>query len=181
MKSKAKQSEKVRVQVDLTAAEATLLQHLAERLAVRSRADLLQQAYGTFLWVLNEMLAGRRIISIEPEQLKQVARYKELSIPAVEPLLFEHYNYLMARPETGHKQLYLKGRNMKVGQLIYTMRANQLSDEEAAADLGLPLAQIKEAQLYYRLNQDLIEREVEAEKEELLTRDIELEPRPVSG
>ncbi len=181
MKSTVKQSEKVRVQVDLTVAEATLLQHLAGRLAVRSRADLLQQAYGTFLWLLNEMLSGRRIISVEPERLKQIDNYKELSIPAVEPLLFEYYDYLTARPETGHKQLYLKGRNMKVSQLIYTIRANQLSDEAAAADLDLPLAQIKEAQLYYRLNQELIEREVEAEKEDLLAKGVELEPRPIPG
>jgi uncharacterized protein (DUF433 family) len=181
MTLKVKSSEKTRVQVDLTATEATLLQHLAGRLAVRSRADLLQQAYGTFLWVLNEMLSGRRIVSLDPESLKQVDRYKELSVPAIEPLLFEHYDYLAARPEAGHKQLYLKGRNMKVSQLIYTMRANQLSAEEAAADLDLPLAQIKEAQLYYQLNRDLIEREVEEEKTQLLATGVELEPGPISG
>jgi uncharacterized protein (DUF433 family) len=167
MKPKKKQAEKMRLQVDLTAAEATLLQHLASRLSVRSRADLLQQAYGTFLWVINEMLSGRRIISVEPERLKQLDKYKELSVPAVEPLLFEHYEYLVARPETGDKQLYLKGRNIRVSHLIYTMRANDLDPEEAAADLDLPLAQVKEAQLYYQLNRDLIEREVEEEKQRL--------------
>lgn len=181
MKLKAKQAEKTRLQVDLTTTEATLLQHLANRLSVRSRADLLQQAVGTFLWVINEMLAGRRIISVEPEGLKQVDRYKELSVPALEPLLFEHYEYLAARPETGHQQLYLKGRNMRVSQLIYTMRANDMSAEEAAADLDLPLAQIKEAQLYYQLKQDLVEREVEEEKQRLLAQGVDLEPQPLSG
>ena len=38
---KAKQRDKVRVQVDLTAAEATLRELLQRRLSVRSRADLL--------------------------------------------------------------------------------------------------------------------------------------------
>ncbi|MEW5959551.1 MAG: hypothetical protein AB1801_17645, partial [Chloroflexota bacterium] len=113
------QQDKVRVQVDLTKAEATLLQLLAGRLSVRSRADLLQQAYGTFLWIVNEMLAGRRIISIEPEKLEQLEKFKELSVPAVAPLLFEHYQYLIARPETGRNQLYLKGRTMTIGQLVY--------------------------------------------------------------
>lgn len=176
MKSATKQPEKVRVQVDLSAAEASLLQHLATRLSVRSRADLLQQAYGTFLWILNEMLAGRRIISIEPESIQQVDHYKELSVPAIEPLRFEHYDYLVARPETGHKQLYLKGRNMRVSHLIYTMRANQLSVEEAAADMDLPPAQVKEAQLYYQINQELIEHEVEEERQRLMAGGVELEP-----
>jgi hypothetical protein len=111
-------NKKVRVQVDLSASEATMLHHLADRLSVRSRADLLQQAYGVFLWVINELLAGRRVISVTPETLRTIDKCKELSVPAVEPLLFNHYDHLVARPETGYKQLYLKGRNMRVRQLM---------------------------------------------------------------
>ena len=159
-----RQSDKVRVQVDLSAAEASLLEVLQRRLAVRSRADLLQQAYGTFLWVLDEMLAGRHIVSIEKEGLDQLDKYKELSIPAVEPLLFEHYQYLAARPQTGRNQLYLKGRNMTVGQLVYKMRANDLSTEQAAADMNLPVLQVREAQAYYQTHRELIEAEMEEEK-----------------
>ena len=70
-----RQSDKVRVQVDLSAAEASLLEVLQRRLAVRSRADLLQQAYGTFLWVLDEMLAGRHIVSVE-----QAVSYTHLDV-----------------------------------------------------------------------------------------------------
>jgi uncharacterized protein (DUF433 family) len=181
MVSKVKYSEKVRMQVDLTPDEATLLQHLAGRLSVRSRADLLQQAYGTFLWIVDEMLSGQRIISVDSENLKKIDRYKELSVPAVEPLLFDHYEYLVARPETGRKQLYLKGRNMTVGQLIYKMRANQLSDEEAAKDMDLPLPQIREAQVYYQTHRELIESEAEEEKRELLSKGVKLEPDHIPG
>jgi len=91
------------VQVDLSEAEATLLQHLAGRLSVRSRADLLQQAYGAFLWIVNELLAGRRIISVSKETLEQIDRYKELSVPAVEPLRFEYYEYLAPWPDSHYK------------------------------------------------------------------------------
>jgi uncharacterized protein (DUF433 family) len=176
MTAKTNHAPKVRVQVDLNETEAKLLQHLAGRLSVRSRADLLQQAYGAFLWLLNERLAGRRIVSVAPDDLEQIDRYKELSVPAVEPLLFDHYDYLVARPETGYRQLYLKGRNMRVGQLIYTMRANDLTAEEAAADLDLPLAQIREAEVYYQINRELIKREAEEEKQRLLTEGVVLEP-----
>lgn len=173
--------KKVRVQVDLTETEAALLQHLTNRLSVRSRADLLQQAYGTFLWVINEMLAGRRVVSVERESLAQLNKYKELSVPAVEPLLFEHYDYLVPRPETGYRQLYLKGRNMRVGQLIYKMRANSQSDEEAARDMDLPLQQVREAQVYYQTNKDLIEREAEEEKARLESQGVNLESGDLSG
>jgi uncharacterized protein (DUF433 family) len=176
MTPKPNHATKVRIQVDLSETEAKLLQHLAGRLSVRSRADLLQQAYGAFLWLLNERLAGRRIISVDPKHLEQIDRYKELSVPAVEPLLFDHYDYLVARPEAGYKQLYLKGRNMRVGQLIYTMRANHLTAEEAATDLDLPLAQVREAEVYYQIHRELVEQEADEEKLRLNAMGVNLEP-----
>ncbi|MCB0154904.1 MAG: hypothetical protein KDF65_08905 [Anaerolineae bacterium] len=174
-------TKKVRLQVDLTELEANMLQHLAGRLSVRSRSDLLQQAYGTFLWIVEEMLAGRRIISVDKQTLESVAKYKELTVPAVEPLRFDQYEFLVARPETGRKQLYLKGRNMTVGQLIYKMRANDLNAEEAAADMDLPLTQVREAQVYYQTHRELIESEVAEEKQFLTGRGVELEPKDLPG
>lgn len=178
---KAKQRDKVRVQVDLTAAEATLLELLQRRLSVRSRADLLQQAYGTFLWIVDEMLSGRRIVSVEAGMLDQLEKFKELSVPAVEPLVFGHYQHLVTRPEKDREQPYLKGRNMTVGQLVYKMRANQLSVEQAAEDMDLPVKQVMEAVAYYQIHRDLIESEMEEEKQYLLSRGVELEPRTVPG
>jgi len=179
MAVKAKQRDKVRVQVDLTTAEATLLELLQSRLSVRSRADLLQQAYGTFLWIVDEMLSGRRIVSVEAGMLGQLERFKELIVPAVEPLVFGHYQYLVTRPEKERNQLYLKGRNMTVGQLVYKMRANQLSVEQAAEDMDLPVRQVMEAVAYCQIHRDLIESEMEEEKQYLLSQGVELEPRTV--
>lgn len=176
-----KRRDKVRVQVDLTTAEATLLELLRERLSVRSRADLLQQAYGTFLWIVDEMLSGRRIVSVEPDMMGRLERFKELSVPAVEPLIFRHYQYLITRPEKGRRQPYLKGRNMTVGQLVYKMRANQFSIEQAAEDMDLPVEQVKEALAYYQIHRELIKSETEEDKQYLLSHGVELEPRPVSG
>lgn len=173
-------SSKVRIQVDLTKPEVALLDLLQRRLSVRSRADLLQQAYGTFLWVVDEMLANRRIVSVEPGTLDQIEKFKELSLPAVQPLLFEHYQYLITRPEKDPKQAYLKGRNMTVGQLIYSMRANGLSAEEAAADFNLPLEQVHEAQAYYQTHRELVEADAEEEKRYLLAQGVQIEPSSVS-
>lgn len=137
---------------------------------------MLQQAYGTFLWVVDEMLSNRRIVSVDVEALKRLDRFKELSVPAVQPLIFEHYRYLIAKPESWRKQLYLKGRNMTVGQLIYRMRANGLTAEGAAKDMDLPMEQVREAQAYYETHRDLIEKEVEEEKQSLLSEGGPLAP-----
>jgi uncharacterized protein (DUF433 family) len=172
--------EKVRVQVDLSQAEASMLELLQSRLAVRSRADLLQQAYGTFLWVLDEMLRGRHVISVDEATLTQVDRFKELSVPAVQPQVFDHFRYLEKRPSAGRAQPYLKGRNMTVGQLVYKMRANQLTAEEAALDMALPLHQVKEAVAYYHVHRDEIDGEAEADRQHLLSQGFLVEPEPLS-
>lgn len=172
---------KVRMQVEINSKDAILLELLGKRLSVQSQADLLQQAYGTFLWIVDEMLSGRHVISVETDTLDQVERFKELSMPAVEPLRFKHYHYLVARPEKRRSQLYLKGRNMTVGQLIYKMRADQLSAEDAAQDMDLPLEQVMEAMAYYEIHRDLIKVEAEEDKRYLLSRGVALEPVAVSG
>lgn len=181
MVARTQSDEKVRVQVDLNPAEASLLELLQHRLSVRSRADMLQQAYGSFLWIVDEMLAGRRVISIEPEMMDQLPRFKELSVPAVEPVVFDHYRYLIKRPEKGRQQPYLRGRNMTVGQLMYTIRANNLTIKEAAEDYGLPVEQVLEAQAYYQTHSDLIAAEMAQETLALLEQGVDLGPTSVPG
>ena len=80
------------------------------------------------------------------------------------------YQYLVARPHPWRRQLYLKGRNMTVGQLISTMQANHLTPEEAADDLELPVEQAKEALAYYESHCDLIEAEAREEAARLAAR-----------
>jgi uncharacterized protein (DUF433 family)/lipid-A-disaccharide synthase-like uncharacterized protein len=82
----------------------------------------------------------------------------------MQPPCSEH-QYLVYRPEKKRKQPYLKGRNMTVSQLVYTMRANQMSAEQAAEDMDLPLEQVLEAMTYYETHRSLIKNEVEEEKQ----------------
>lgn len=91
-----------------------------------------------------------------------------------------HYQHLVTRSAKGRGQPYLKGRNMTVGQLVYTMRANSLSAEEAAEDLKLPVAQVREAHAYYEVHRDIVEADTDEEKRLLLAQGVQLEPSPVS-
>ena len=127
---------------------------------------------------INELLLGRRIVSIDAERLAQVPDYEELPTSTEESSV-KQYEFLDARPDTNYKQFYLKGRNMRVGQLIYTMRANELTAEEAAEDFEIPVSQIQEAQIYYQLNRTLIEQETDAEKARLTEKGVPLAPRTI--
>lgn len=90
-------------------------------------------------------------------------------------------NLLRQRPESSYKQPYLIGRNLRVGQLIYKMRANDLTDEEAAVDMDLSLAQVREAQLYYSIHTELVDGEADEERQRLAAAGIKLEPDQMIG
>ena len=69
---------------------------------------------------------------------------------------------------------------MTVSQLVYTMRANGLSVEEAAEDLNLPVEQVREAQAYYEAHRELVEADAEEEKRLLLAQGVQIKPSLVS-
>ena len=77
------------------------------------------------------------------------------------------WQYLIGRPHRWRRQLSIKGRNLTVGQLISTMRANRYTAEQASDELEIPLPAINEALAYYAENQDLIELEACEERRRL--------------
>ncbi len=161
---------KHRIQVDVPEEQVRLMDGLIRRLSLRSRADLWRESYAAFLWMVNELLSGRRVVSLDAETLAGIDRYKELNLAAVQPLIFGYHRYLVERPHPWRRQLYLKGRNMTVGQLVATMRANHLSPEEAAEDMDLPLEQVREALAYYDLHRDLVDMELQEEAGRVVAR-----------
>src|SRR5271169_6813807 len=66
------------------------------------------------------------------------------------------WGYLIARPHRWRRQLCVKGRNMTVGQLVSTLRANRYTPEQASEELELSLAAVHEALEYYAEHRDLI-------------------------
>ena len=78
------------------------------------------------------------------------------------------------------RQLCIKGRNLTVGQLVSTLRANRMTPEQASDNLDLPLAAICEALTYYAENHGLIELEASEERRRLAQRGLPLEPKDLS-
>jgi uncharacterized protein (DUF433 family) len=87
------------------------------------------------------------------------------------------WQYLVARPHRWRRQLSIKGRNMTVGQLVSTIRANRYTPEQASNEMELPLLAITEALAYYAEHRELIELEANEERRRLAERGFPLEPK----
>jgi predicted DNA-binding antitoxin AbrB/MazE fold protein/uncharacterized protein (DUF433 family) len=104
-----------------------------------------------------------------------------LLLEALEESSEEGYHHLVARRHTWRRQLYLKGRNLTVGQLVYNMRADQLLPEQAADRYDFPIEAIQEALAYYNSHRELVAAEAEAEKRYLREKGYRLEPEDLPG
>jgi hypothetical protein len=88
--------------------------------------------------------------------------------------------HLAPRAGSWRRQFYLKERNVTVGQLISTIRANKYSLQIASENLDLPEEALREAMLYYEQNKELIQREAATERQALAEKGFKLEPPPLS-
>jgi uncharacterized protein (DUF433 family) len=174
--SRAFRSVRTRIQLDLPAEQVRLLDQLGQNLAVRSRADLIQEAIGALLWIVRENRSGRRVVSVNPEEITKLSHVVELASPALSLSADGGYEYLVVRPHPWRRQLYLKGRNLTVGQLVAKMNANKLTTEEAADDFDLPLPQVREALAYYETHRELVDQEFQEERRLLEARGYDVGP-----
>jgi uncharacterized protein (DUF433 family) len=156
---------RTRIQLDLRPDQVQLLDLLERQLATRSRSDLLQESIGMLLWYVQETVQGRKIVSIDPEEATTLRHIVEIISPSTMFSQANLYRYLVSRSHPWRRQLWLKGRNMTVGQLIATMNVEDMSPEQAADRLELPIDQIREALAYYAANRDLVDLELREEKQ----------------
>lgn len=177
---KRTQADPNRIQFNLPAQQVRMLDVLGRKLALRSRADLIQEALGSFVWLTQQRLRGRVIVSIAPEELDKLAHAVELASPNAAWASDDFYEYLVARPDSWRRQLWLRDRHMTVGQLVAWMTANNLGSEEAAEDFDLPLAQVEEALAYYDTHRGLVDAELREEKGYLQRKGYTVEPAALS-
>lgn len=102
-----------------------------------------------------------------------------VNAPSANGACRSEWKHLSARPDSWRRQLYLNDRNMTVGQLVSTVRANGETPDQASDNMGLPVDAILEALEYYEQNKELIQAEAAAEREFLQSKGYKIEPRPV--
>ena len=89
------------------------------------------------------------------------------------------FQHLVSRRHPWKRQLFIRGRNMTVRQLVGTVRANGWDEGEAADAMELPAAAIREAVSYADANKELLAAEAEYERLSLALRGIGSDARPV--
>jgi predicted DNA-binding antitoxin AbrB/MazE fold protein len=117
---------------------------------------------------------------LEKLDLEEGKRFTLLLSEAVREHPQAGYRHLVARADSWRHQLYVKGRNLTVGQLVSSMRADHLLSEQAAERYDLPLEAIQEALAYYQAHCEEIDAEVAAEKRYLHEKGYTLEPEDLS-
>jgi len=100
----------------------------------------------------------------------------QLLIPELQPARAEGWNYLVARPHSWRRQLYIKGRKLRAFTVCQDMRTNKLTPQEAADNWELPLEAVEEIVRYCESNQELLSMEADEERRRLLEEGIPLEP-----
>lgn len=92
----------------------------------------------------------------------------------------EDWQYLVARPHSWRKQLYIKGRKLLASTVWQDMLTNQMSPEQAAENWDLPLAAINEAIRYCETHRELLKLEADEERCRLEEKGASLEPKNVA-
>jgi uncharacterized protein (DUF433 family) len=120
--------------------------------------------------------SGRGTSAMKSQELSNREALESVATGRKAEAVRERWRYLVARPDNWRRQLFLKGRNLTVGQLVSTIGANNLSTEQASENLDLPREAIEEALDYYAKNRPLIEAEASAERNWLRERGYLREP-----
>lgn len=148
--------------------EAELLA-LQSELGASSVKDAIFKAVRLALLLKREVKKGRRI------SLKdQAGNITEVIVPELEGNIVPRWTYLVERPESWKKQLFVKGRRLTAFNVWSDMISNKMTPEEAADNWDLPIEAINEIIEYCGENGELIKKEADQERQSLVSHGIKL-------
>src|SRR5438270_8690208 len=101
------------------------------------------------------------------QTLLDLVKQQEAMATRVAEVPVAPWKHLAIRPHRWRRQLFVRGRNLTVGHLVMTMRANRLTPEQAAEDLDLSIEAVREAAVYFDQNRELIAQEATEERRAL--------------
>lgn len=149
--------ETKRANFELTPEQEAVLQQLKRLLDAPSIKETMLRSSRVVLFLANEMVSGKRLYLGEgPDSVTRLA------LPDIEPPV-GGWNWLAPRPHQWRRQLWVKGRHWLAAQVGAAIQSSGMSEEEAAANWGLPREAIAEIQAYCAQNAVLIALEAEEE------------------
>jgi len=98
----------------------------------------------------------------------------EVLLPDLQGPGLTSWTYLVERPHSWKKQLFVKGRRLTAGQVWLDMLTNKMTEGEAAENWDLPVEAIEEIVEYCEGNKPLLAMESDEEKLDLSSQGIRL-------
>lgn len=142
---------------------------LKEALDAPSAKEAILLAVRTLMILSRETKRGRKIYLTDESGEKE-----RLLIPELERAHQDERVYLVARPHSWRRQLYVKGRRLRASSVWSDMITNGMSIDEAADDWDLPVEAVEEIISYCEANRELLEMESDEERRFLESRGVDL-------
>jgi uncharacterized protein (DUF433 family) len=142
---------------------------LKEALDAPSAKDAILLAVRTLMILSRETKRGRRIYLTDENGEKE-----RLLIPELERAQQDEWVYLVTRPHSWRRQLYVKGRRLRASSVWSDMITNNMSIDEAVDDWDLPVEAVEEIINYCEANRKLLAMEADEERRSLESRGVDL-------
>ena len=155
---------------NINAEQEAELQDLQSDFAAASAKDTILKAVHLARVLSREVKSGKRIGLID----KRSGDVTEIILPDLENAASNNWTYLVSRPHSWKKQLFIKGRKLTAAQIWFDMKSNQMSYAEAAENWNLPVEAVLEAENYCLQNRSLLQMEADEEKLALQTGGVRL-------
>jgi hypothetical protein len=165
--------ETKRQNFNITPEQEAELVWLRETIGAPTAKDAILRAVRVLAILAREAQQGQKVyLGADADHLTQ------LLIPELQSASLEGWKYLVARPHTWRRQLYVKGRKLRASTVWSDLLVNQMTPEDAADDWNLPLEAVEEIIRYCESNQALLAMESDEERCRLLEGGVQLEPPP---
>ena len=148
--------------------EAELLA-LQSELSASSVKDAIFKAVRLALFLRREVRRGLRLGLKDPQ-----GSVTEVIVPELEASGSPSWTYLVERPHSWKRQLFIKGRKLSAAQVWLDMQANGMTPTEAAENWELPPSAIAEVVEYCERSASLLQMEADKENLLLLSQDVRL-------
>lgn len=148
--------------------EAELLA-LQQEFASPSIKDAIFRAVRLTLFFRREIRSGQRIGLRDHS-----GNVTDIILPELEASASLPWTYLVDRPYSWKKQLFVKGRRLTAAQVWLDMKANQMTEREAADNWDLPVEAVAEIINYCEKNASFLQMEADEERLFLASQDISL-------
>lgn len=146
---------------DVTPEQEAEIASLQSVLGASSVKETILKAVRLSLVLANEVKKGRRIGFVDP---RQTGHLTEVILPELETTTSTGWTYLIERPHSWKRQLFVKGRRTTAAQIWLDMQANGMNVKDAAENWDLPVDAIDEIVRYCDQQRDLIRLEAQEER-----------------